>query len=60
MPFVAPTESLRPPPGVAAPGRRLTRRFQWVPLVAIGLFVLMWFLGQSGLFAGILGGLFGR
>lgn len=38
LPFSAPEGMLAPPPGVAAEGRRLTRRVPWVPiLVAIGI-----------------------
>ncbi len=42
MPFAAPAGMLRPPPGVAPPGRRLRRRFGWVGVVFIGVFVLVW------------------
>jgi hypothetical protein len=42
VPFVAPVETLRPPPGVAPSGRRLTRRFGWVGIVIAGVFVVLW------------------
>src|SRR5690606_31853098 len=51
LPFVAPTSSLRPPPGVAAGGRRLQRRVPWAAIVVFGALVVMFFLGQAGVFA---------
>jgi len=48
LPFAAPAGLLRPPPGVAPPGRRLTRRFSWVSLVAIGAVLLFWLITQTG------------
>lgn len=59
-PFTDPPQSLRPPPGVALPGRRLTRRTPWVALIIVGGFVLFWIVGQMGVFAAFFGGLFGR
>ncbi|GAA1977069.1 hypothetical protein [Microbacterium pumilum] len=53
VPFAAPPELLRPPPGVAPPGRRLTRRFGWVGFVVIGVFMLIWLFQvfAGGMFA---------
>jgi hypothetical protein len=48
LPFVAPVGSLRPPPGVALQGRRLTRRFRWVSIVGIAAVVVFWLLTQTG------------
>jgi hypothetical protein len=49
VPFTAPSGLLTPPPpGVAVPGRRLTRRFSWVTVVVLVGFVLFWFLSQTG------------
>ncbi|MCR2808325.1 MULTISPECIES: hypothetical protein [unclassified Microbacterium] len=48
LPFAPPGGLLRPPPGVAAPGRRLTRGVSWVSIVAVGGVVLFWLLSQSG------------
>lgn len=47
-PFAPPARLLRPPPGVAPPGRRLTRRFGWVGFVFIGVFVLIWLFQVIG------------
>ena len=52
MPFAAPVALLRPPPGVAPAGRRLTRRFGWVGVVFVVAFVLVWLFQVVG------GGLF--
>lgn len=48
VPFAAPIESLRPPPGVAAPGRRLQRGIPWATFVAAGAVVLFWLLTHTG------------
>jgi hypothetical protein len=47
--FAAPTAMLRPPPGVAPSGRRLTRRVSWVSIVAMVLVILFWIVSQTGL-----------
>lgn len=44
LPFATPLEGLRPPPGVAAPGKRLRRRFSWLSIVAVVGLVLFWLL----------------
>ncbi|MBD3943459.1 hypothetical protein IF188_17340 [Microbacterium sp. NEAU-LLC] len=59
VPFVAPLDALRPPPGVAPQGRRLERRVPWLPIIIIGAFVLFWILSQLGVLGGLLGGLVG-
>ncbi|GAA5210418.1 hypothetical protein [Microbacterium kyungheense] len=59
VPFVAPPQSLRPPPGVAPQGRRLRQRVPWPAIVVIAVFVLFWILSQAGVFGALLGGLFG-
>jgi hypothetical protein len=59
VPFSAPPESLRPPPGVAAGGLRLRRRVPWVTFVVAGIVLLFWLLGQWGVFGALLEGLFG-
>ena len=56
VPFAAPAGQLRPPPGVAAGGRRLRRRFPWGAIIILGVFAAAWFLMQSG----IIGALFLR
>jgi hypothetical protein len=43
-PFAAAGPALRPPPGVAPSGRRLTRRFGWVGFVILGVFGLFWLI----------------
>lgn len=54
LPFAAPTAAggspamLRPPPGVAAQGRRLTRGVSWVSIVVMVAVILFWFLTQTG------------
>ena len=48
VPFQAPLEALRPPPGVAPQGRRLQRGVPWVSIVVVGGFVLFWVLSQTG------------
>ena len=52
VPFTPPAALLRPPPGVAPPGRRLTRRFGWVGGVFVVVFVAIWLfqLISDGLF----------
>ena len=68
LPFAAPAASqpaapaalLRPPPGVAAPGRRLKKTVPWATFVVVGVFLLFWLLMQSGLLAGFLGAFFDR
>lgn len=47
--FAAPAGLLRPPPGVAPPGRRLSRRISWVTIVAMAAIILTWIVIQSGL-----------
>ncbi|GAA3637605.1 hypothetical protein GCM10022200_21200 [Microbacterium awajiense] len=51
VPFDAPTDRLRPPPGVAAGGQRLRRRIPWVAIAVIGGFVAFWLFIQFGGFA---------
>ncbi|WP_431797492.1 hypothetical protein [Microbacterium kunmingense] len=48
VPFAVPTAALRPPPGVAAPGRRLKRGVPWVAIIVFGLLGLFWLIGQTG------------
>ena len=60
VPFTPPLDALRPPPGVAAPGRRLQRRVPWLPIIIIGAFALFWILSQAGVFGALLGGVFGN
>lgn len=60
LPFAAPTALLRPPPGVAAEGRRLKRGVPWPAIIVIAVFVGMWLLMQTGVFGAILSGLLGR
>ncbi len=57
LPFAAPTTALRPPPGVAAQGRRLRRGFPWPAVIVIGVAVVFWLLMQGGVVASVLGGL---
>lgn len=59
LPFAAPAELLRPPPGVAPAGRRLTRGIPWAALVIVGAFVFFWVLSQIGVFGALIGS-FGR
>jgi hypothetical protein len=49
LPFTAAPTLLRPPPGVARAGKRLTRRTPWLTWIVAGLFVIVWFVMQSGL-----------
>jgi len=51
LPFAAPTASLRPPPGVAAAGRRLRRRIPWAAVIIIGTVLLLMLFGPLGVFA---------
>ncbi|MFE7845573.1 hypothetical protein ACFUTX_10340 [Microbacterium sp. NPDC057407] len=51
VPFAAPLASLRPPPGVAAGGRRLQKGIPWASFVLAGAVVLFWILTQLGVFA---------
>lgn len=60
VPFAAPSGSLRPPPGVAVPGRRLQRRVPWLGIVIVIAVVVFWLLGQAGVLAALLGGLVAR
>ena len=48
LPFAAPVESLRPPPGVALSGRRLKRGISWPSIIVFGLLVLYWLASQFG------------
>jgi hypothetical protein len=48
VPFVAPLDALRPPPGVAPQGRRLQRGVPWVSIIAMGAVVLWWIVSQTG------------
>lgn len=60
LPFAAPSGALRPPPGVARGGRRLTQRFPWAAFVLVAALIGAWLLSQFGVFAGILSSLFTR
>ncbi|WP_308211101.1 MULTISPECIES: hypothetical protein [unclassified Microbacterium] len=42
LPFAAPAELLRPPPGVAAPGRRLATSFPWLATIGCVALALVW------------------
>ncbi|MGN8553308.1 UNVERIFIED_CONTAM: hypothetical protein OHV15_12070 [Microbacterium sp. SLM126] len=48
IPFAAPAAVLRPPPGVAPPGRRLTRRFSWVSVAVMIAVIVFWLATQTG------------
>jgi hypothetical protein len=50
VPFAAPLDDLRPPPGVAAPGRRLQKGVPWTSFVLAGAVVLIWTLVNTGFF----------
>lgn len=50
VPFEAPLASLRPPPGVAAGGRRLQKGVPWVSFILAGAVVGFWILSQTGVF----------
>ena len=56
LPFAAPSQSLRPPPGVALTGRRLKRGIPWPAVIVFGFFFAFWLAGQFG----VLDLLFGR
>ncbi|GAA5195118.1 hypothetical protein [Microbacterium jejuense] len=60
VPFVAPLDALRPPPGVAPQGRRLRQRVPWPAIIVIGVFALFWILSQFGLLGAFVSTLFGR
>jgi len=49
LPFAAPTQALRPPPGVALTGRRLKRGVPWGAVIVFGFFAAFWLAGQFGL-----------
>ncbi|MDY0908120.1 hypothetical protein [Microbacterium sp. CFBP9034] len=51
MPFQAPLDALRPPPGVALQGRRLQRGVPWVSFIVVGAIALYWLLSQTGILA---------
>ena len=61
LPFVAPSAALRPPAGVAAPGRRLKRGVPWVFIVFAAVFLAVWLIAQFGFFRlfASFGGVFG-
>ncbi|WJL94219.1 hypothetical protein QSU92_09425 [Microbacterium sp. ET2] len=48
VPFSVPAAALRPPPGVAAPGRRLRRGVPWAAIIVFGVIGLFWLIGQTG------------
>jgi hypothetical protein len=48
VPFTAPLDALRPPPGVAPQGRRLQRGVPWASVVIVGIVVVYWLLSQFG------------
>lgn len=48
VPFAAPLETLRPPPGVAPQGRRLQRGIPWVSFIVMGAVVVFWLVTQTG------------
>lgn len=50
LPFAVPPEALRPPPGVAQPGRRLRRGVPWGAVVVFILFAVFWLWGQFDFF----------
>lgn len=55
LPFAAPPAALRPPPGVAAPGRRLKRGVPWPAIIVFGAMLTIWLLMQTGVVGAILG-----
>lgn len=59
LPFAPPAGLLRPPPGVAPPGRRLRQKVPWAVWVVLGGFLLFWLLSSTGFFGAVLGMLFG-
>lgn len=46
--FTAPDALLRPPPGVAAPGRRLTRGVSWITIGVLVVVAVVWMLRIAG------------
>jgi len=58
LPFAAPPQALRPPPGVALTGRRLKRGVPWGAVFVFGVFALVWIAGQFDFF-GLFEWLFG-
>jgi hypothetical protein len=57
LPSAAPAGLLRPPPGVAAPGRRLRRGIPWTAIVVLGIFAVLWLFPQIlGFFGALIGG----
>ena len=48
LPFAAPPESLRPPPGVALKGRRLKRGISWPAVILFGIGMIYWLASQFG------------
>lgn len=48
VPFAVPATALRPPPGVAAPGRRLKRGVPWAAIIVFGVLGLFWLISQTG------------
>ena len=54
MPFTPPLEQLRPPPGVATPGRRLQKGVPWVAIVIGVVVVGVWLLQFFGGFVSML------
>ncbi|UGB35193.1 hypothetical protein LQ938_15290 [Microbacterium sp. cx-55] len=54
VPFDPPAGSLRPPPGVAAGGRRLKRKVPWSAIVLLVIVGLMWVFFQSGIIGALL------
>ncbi len=51
VPFAAPLQSLRPPPGVAPQGRRLQRGVPWVSIIVVGVVAVYWLVSQTGVLA---------
>lgn len=51
VPFVAPLQALRPPPGVAPQGRRLQRGVPWVSIIVVGFVAVYWLVSQTGVLA---------
>ncbi|WP_243075912.1 DUF3137 domain-containing protein [Microbacterium sp. SS28] len=49
VPFAAPAGLLRPPPGVAPQGRRLTRRVSWVSIALMVAIIVWWIVSQTGM-----------
>ncbi len=60
LPFAAPKEALRPPPGVALTGRRLKRGISWPAIIVFSVFALFWLSSQFGIFEWFFGLLSGR